>query len=913
MKNKKLFKQKSKKRKKTLRPKKLRRIKILKKSRKLKKPLRTENHPVDVTTINCQNEFEKKLKFKSFQGNDYKIEKNDKIEDTPTLDELSAKTNQVNNNLNNDKEKFDTVRPEISFDLPEEEIENLLQDDQETERLNNHQELYQILLRHLPDNEPIVTSNPPSNSNHVINNIRNRHQISPFVLNLEDLARQKLDRTRRRTLASEKIYRHFSTLPTAEEQVEYFQTINPIKPITVKIPEKIIADQFQPSRIFIIQRSLKPLIFFAAICLAIILPIKGFSYYKNLVQSKDKIMATSQVALEDLKIASLALVDNNLTASKAKFTDAKLSFEQASAELNNINIFISKILRILPVSGEYLIYAKKLTNCGAKIADVGQKINQILNEFYKKDKASVTEKLEILQTALLELNPQITEIAKDLNQIDSKILPEDNQDEFDAVKIKISQIAKALDDYQNFNNYLIQMLGHHYKRRYLVVFQNNHELRASGGFIGSLALVDIYNGRIEKIDIPSGGSYDFQGSLKVNLKAPYPLQLINPRWELQDANWFFDFPTSAKKIQWFYEKSGGPSVDGVIAINASLIEKMLKNTTPIYLPQYGKTITSENFIIETQKAVELEYDKVANRPKQFLSDLGPIFLTQILDSQKTDLFGLIKTLKSGFEEKDIQIYFNNSNWQNQIKNYDWTGEIKHSTKDYLAVVNTNIGGAKTDAKITQQINHEIEITVDGLIFDTLTITRTHSGQIGDPFYGVNNINFLRIFVPQGSKLIESSGFNPVDIENFKNLPDYLIDDSDLINIEKNKRVDEATGTLIYDELDKTVFANWVQTPPQKTSTVKIKYQLPYKITYPKQKLINRLFKKTKINQYFSVFYQKQSGAPNTIVTSTIKLPNGYKLKQTYPADKNYENSFSNNFNFSQDTLIGIIFEMPIKK
>ena len=67
-------------------------------------------------------------------------------------------------------------------------------------------------------------------------------------------------------------------------------------------------------------------------------------------------------------------------------------------------------------------------------------------------------------------------------------------------------------------------------------------------------------------------------------------------WTMHDANWFPNFPTSAEKVSWFYEKTGGRTVDGVIAITPELLRDLLAITGPIDMPEYDKTINADNFI-----------------------------------------------------------------------------------------------------------------------------------------------------------------------------------------------------------------------------------------------------------------------------------------------------------------------------
>jgi len=78
------------------------------------------------------------------------------------------------------------------------------------------------------------------------------------------------------------------------------------------------------------------------------------------------------------------------------------------------------------------------------------------------------------------------------------------------------------------------------------------------------------------MEVPSGGGYDTEAGLTEFIAAPEPLHLVDPLWHFWDANWWPDWEKSAKKLMWFYEKSDGPTVDGVISITPTVIEKIIR-------------------------------------------------------------------------------------------------------------------------------------------------------------------------------------------------------------------------------------------------------------------------------------------------------------------------------------------------
>jgi hypothetical protein len=409
-------------------------------------------------------------------------------------------------------------------------------------------------------------------------------------------------------------------------------------------------------------------------------------------------------------------------------------------------------------------------------------------------------------------------------------------------------------------------------KRYLLVFQNNSELRATGGFIGSFALMDIANGKIKNFEAPGGGSYDTDAGLLKKIKSPEPLHLVRPDWHFWDANWWPDWPTSAKKLAWFYENSDGPTVDGVISFTPTVMERILKVMGPIDLKEkYGAVIDADNFWQVTQEFAE-QKPNVTKQPKKIIGDLMDRIIEDLPKRlNKANFLPLLKAVEESLSDKNILFYFTDEELEAAAKAMGWAGEIKATSGDYLSVINTNIAGGKSDRKINQEIIHQAEVQPDGTIIDNLTIKRTHFGIKRQQFSGVRNVDWLRIYVPLGSKLLEADGFKPVDKIFFKSAEDSWLDDPDLASGEALARTDELTGVKIYDELDKTVFANWTQVDPGETIEIKLKYRLPFKLAVREpvlsKNLVDQLISKAgevinpeQRNLYsYSMLMQKQPG------------------------------------------------------
>ncbi len=203
--------------------------------------------------------------------------------------------------------------------------------------------------------------------------------------------------------------------------------------------------------------------------------------------------------------------------------------------------------------------------------------------------------------------------------------------------------------------------------------------------------------------------------------------------------------------------------------------------------------------------------------------------------------------------------------------------MKWTDGDYLMVVDTNLGGGKTDGVVEQAVDVHVEISPDGTITNTLTISRTHYGIQGLLFTGVNNVDYLRVYVPKGSTLLEATGFSIPDKSLFDTPDeDWTIDD-DLAYGLLTTSIDPVSGTSVSEEHGKAVFGNWVQTKPGTTSTVTLRYTLPFTLELPHAGAVlaslRSLVGLPQTGSY-SLLIQKQSGILDRTTSVRIHLPDG---------------------------------------
>ncbi|RJQ29669.1 DUF4012 domain-containing protein [Candidatus Parcubacteria bacterium] len=407
----------------------------------------------------------------------------------------------------------------------------------------------------------------------------------------------------------------------------------------------------------------------------------------------------------------------------------------------------------------------------------------------------------------------------------------------------------------------------------LVLFQNPSEIRPGGGFLGSYAEVLIRRGNIEEVNVRDVNEVD--RGLKENIIPPKPVQLIATRWKTADANWFFDFSDSAEKVLSFMEKSdlyraSSTTFDGVLAVSPRVISDLLRRSGPIELPEYKVTIDETNFLFEIQKQVQQGQARRSSYPKQILEKLTPLLLEKVV--AKDGSGELFRAFQEWIEKKDLMAYFKNPDFEEFFDYYGATGEVYDLPEgfegDYLAIVDANIGGGKTDIFVKQKITLESQINLDGTVTNHLAVTRRHEGnKSAFSWYRAPSQVYLKVFTPPGSKLENfTGGIKKTITPPINYAKSGYASDSLLQQIESTEEqffsYPLARG---YTESGKNVFATWVRVDAGKTATTTFDYS-------------HRLFLPPRNSLAYQFVFEKQAGTSREY-QFIVSAPVGYRFRE----------------------------------
>lgn len=598
------------------------------------------------------------------------------------------------------------------------------------------------------------------------------------------------------------------------------------------------------------------------------------------------------------------LMDAGKSTTRIQFSQAKIAFENAQINFSqakdllwfyetdetiysknsDISLAVNNILdggKDFARAGEYFLEALEYFN-QLPIYFVNNNSQDILSE---PTKQSITD---ILNLGLEKTNLAIDKIkisSEKINKIDESIIPTEARYKLKIAKEKIQEISDILVETQQHFPALLKLLGDKHPHRYLVLFQNNNEMRPTGGFIGSYAIIDLNDGLIQKLE--THDVYDIDGSFGERITPPGDFSIFSNVWRLRDSNYWPDFPLSAQKAMWFLEKEGGPSVDTVIAINQGLIKDLLDITGPIQVGDFGE-FTSANYNLLLSFIIESKAWG-AEDPKLILKLFVPAFKTAILKEE--NISQVSSKLYKAIQQKHIVMYSKDEDIQSLFDSIGTSGRMYtiKPGEDYLNIVNVSTGGTKSDKFIEEKIVHNTDINLQGEIINEVQIFRHHQWT-DDIYYDWKKILYSYGITKMPDQTIDILGRG----RNRTSIRVYVPPDSILLDASTND-----ITTNFDADLNKTFFLSTMEITAGQSDNLWIKYKLPFKLD-PKESIST-----------YKLIAEKQLGNPGAIFTKTFKSDPKNKILATYPA--NLRADGSGRIIYPTDLVYDKYFSAIIKK
>lgn len=571
-------------------------------------------------------------------------------------------------------------------------------------------------------------------------------------------------------------------------------------------------------------------------------------------QSAKKTYAQLQITINAIKKQDIALASIELDKTRAALT-------QTQNDLNSMSY-----LRFIPIANGYYSDASHLMKAGFYSLDGGRVLVDSILPYVDvlglKGKGSfvggtASQRIETAVKTMGKITPRIDDISKnvtlarmEIDAVDENHYPNiwvgaKVRGGLEKVKKLTDEGAVFINDAKPLIKILPNLLGEPSEKKYLVLFQNDKELRPTGGFLTAYSIFRLEHG-IVHVD-NSSDIYELDATVPNKPTAPKPILQYLPKvysLNLRDTNLSPDFITSMEAFNKMYKTAGGyTKVDGIIAVDTQALVAAMNILGDIQVD--GATYSTKNdprcncpqVIYALEEYADQPLQIVKQNRKGIIGDLMYAIMNKAFSSSPKLYWGpLFQTMLTQVSQKHILFDIFDKGAQSGLEAVNASGRIFPFEGDYLHINEANFGGAKANLFVTETVTQNYDVKNDGDVTKTVTINYKNPFPPSDCNLERGNLclnavlrDWIRIYVPKGSQLVTSQG--------------------------------SEVKLTSYEELGKTVFEGFLTVRPKGVAKFTITYKLPFK---------------TAANSLLPVLVQKQPGTPDFDYVIQV---NGNKIDQ----------------------------------
>nr|MBC7245590.1 DUF4012 domain-containing protein [Chloroflexota bacterium] len=555
-------------------------------------------------------------------------------------------------------------------------------------------------------------------------------------------------------------------------------------------------------------------------------------------------------------VASLSPAD--MARIRAQLGDTREDLQAIRQEIGFLLPLIER-LGWVPRIGHDLAAAPALLETGIHLCDAGwwgllgleplmETLSKPIQQLGQTTLEAALPVLVVSRPRFAEAEAALAQANKAWSRLDGRVL----SPRLAEWKARLDQYLPLLYGATRLAQVAPDLLGQGQPVNYLILAQNNHELRPTGGFISGAGMMQFSAGKIVTMTFQDSYAVDAQCDLGAHPPPPEPLReyIWAPALMFRDANWSPDFPTSAAVMTSIYRLCRGVQADGVIAFDLDGVANLLRGLGSVQPEGYPEAVTADTFLqyvaqywanpLHALDTAEQETGEWWLRRKDFMADLLQAALRRITTAPQSinvPQFGL--TMLQSLRSKHLLVYLRNPAAAHVLSDMSWDGALRPWDGDYCLIADANVGFRKVNPHIQQHMNYQVDLSPDSPPRAMLTLyyqnksTGTQeciAGSYYDDTYQEMMQgcywDYVRVYVPRGSRLLAVEG-------------------SDL-----------APG--ITEDEGKTVFSAFLVLAPGASRTLTFHYELPSSV-FPQGEGVRS----------YRLLLQKQAGTFNIPVQVSI--------------------------------------------
>lgn len=605
----------------------------------------------------------------------------------------------------------------------------------------------------------------------------------------------------------------------------------------------------------------------------VIYPIIGTLIGLTIISSSAKTLSDSLLDLETTKAKKeIAVLDRNIDRVSRTLSSLKWVFQiTGGADLYNNSV-------------ELIVGAQYAADGASGLLDSIEPLASYIKDFQpavdiqgslpstSREYREYLVKIEENQYKIDDAAYKISLSNDIVNSISTSVFPKFLQGRILELKSLTEKLDSATTDYKEIITFLPDLLGVDERKRYLILLQNESEIRSTGGWLTSYGVVGIEGGQVRELFVDD--IYNADGTLKVQGKTFTAPKSMNQAlglktWNFSLVNWYPDLTETYLNAEPFIRTLGkGDDLDGIITIDITFVQKLLSKWGGIEVPGETELVTSDNLYDKIFKLHE-NFTPGTTQKTTFLANLANEIIQKLLSKNIADLISLSDVFGESLDEKHLQASFKNRDAFNFFNSRAWADSLDSKYNEAPIAIDWNWGANKANLYLEKNYNLQVDIKdINTVVFKYTIATENTSENLVYP--QGNYVNYQRVYIPSYATVTSVKG------------------------MDNNKYT-------TYKESGFKVLGGWFNTKIKDVNTLEITYQL----------------KRTSENASFPIV---KNGDNIFLTIDLFKQPgeksHAYKLDIIYPSSWNIEdgdnlnaiqNQLSSRFELNKDTNFDIVW------